>query len=182
MRPRASWSGLYAITARLRTAMQADDATVDEVTRRLETVLARRDAVELERSLADAASGGWSVRWAPVLARLLGERWHAQHEDLANALQDLKEPGTIDALFAVACDAAPFNRVDDGRALARKCVWALHDIGTPAAVEKLELLATSAGDVATRGHAEKKLADLAARPADAPPAAYRIARDRNVRR
>ncbi len=151
----------------------------EDITRELESALARRDATALGRLVSTAASLGWSVQWAPVFAKLLVERWHSLHEDLASALQDLREPSTIDALFAVAHDAAPYNDVDDGRALARKCVWALHDIG---ARDHLRRLAATAGDAETRGHATNKLAELMASPADAPPAPYRIARDLRVRR
>ena len=154
----------------------------EDVLHQIESVLATRDAVVLDRILTQARTLRLSVRWAPAFARLLGERWHTQQEDLADALQDMREPSTIDALYAVAHDAAPYNEVDDGRALARKCVWALHDIGTPAAIARLHQLAATAGDAETRDHVAKKLADLAAREPDAPPAPYRMARDRNVRR
>jgi HEAT repeat protein len=153
----------------------------DEVTRRLESVLVRKDPTELREILLGAASGGLSARWATVLARLLMELWHHQHEDIANALQDLRDPATVDALYEVTNNSAPFSAVDDGRALARKCIWALHDIGTPAAVDKLELLTTTT-DVETRERAAKKLADLRSRAPGAPPMPYRIRRDRGVRR
>lgn len=163
--------------------MSDPDEDVDEaVLHQLESALASRDDVALGRVLAEVWKRRLSVRWAPVLARLLGEHWHVQQEDLADALQDLREPSTIDALFAVAQDAAPYNDVDEGRALARKCVWALHDIGTPEAIARLRQLVASAGDLETRGHAAKRLANLAARAPGAPPEPYRIARDRNVRR
>ncbi len=154
----------------------------EDVLRRLESLFATRDADELDRVLPEAWALRVSVRWAPIFARLLGERWHAQQQELADSLQDMREPSTIEALYAVAHDAAPYNEVDDGRALARKCVWALHDIGTPAAIARLHQLAAAAGDLETRGHAAKRLAALAARAPDAPPEPYRIARDRNVRR
>ena len=154
----------------------------DDITRELEAALAARDAAALRRLLSIAGAFGWSVAWAPVFAKLIVEPWHAQQEELASALQDLRDPASIDALFAVAHDAAPYSDVDDGRALARKCVWALHDIGTPAAQAQLARLTTDAGDAETRRHATKKLAELAARAPDAPPEPYRIARDRKVRR
>ncbi len=159
-----------------RTLIAVQD---DSLTRELERALAEHDPELLGELLATARTLGLARQWAPVFAKLLGERWHRDQEDLASALQDLREPATSDALFAVACDSAPFDATDDGRALARKCVWALHDIG---ARDHLARLAATAKDPETRGHAERKLADLMARAPDAPPAAYRVARDRKVRR
>ena len=151
----------------------------DDITCELEAVLAQRDAAELTRVLATVWSVGLSVKWAPVFAKLLVERWHFQQEDLANALQDLRDPSTADALLVVALDSAPYDEIDDGRALARKCVWALHDIGARA---ELEQIATTAKDEETRERAADKLAALIARPAGSPPAAYRVARGSRVRR
>ncbi len=150
----------------------------DDITRALEAALALRDPVALDRVLSTVWSVGLTAEWAPVFAKLLVEHWHVAQEDLANALQDLRDPATSDALYQVAHDSTDYNKIDAGRALARKCVWALHDLG---ARDHLERLAATAGDGETRAHAKAKL-ELAMRsPAD-PPDAYRVSRDERVRR
>jgi hypothetical protein len=69
---------------------------------------------------------------------------------------------------------------DDSTALAVKCIWALHDIGTADAIEKLKLLADSAAG-AIRQNACERLTALAAKgPEDIKPA-YRRARDERLR-
>ena len=60
----------------------------------------------------------------------------------------------------------PYLAWDDNHALAVKCIWALHDIGTDAAKEKLALLAGSDLEV-IRENASELLAELhARRPGD----------------
>jgi hypothetical protein len=121
-----------------------------------------------------------SRSWAPLLAQLLEEDWHISHEDLAEALQDIREPSTVDALFRTALKRLPYLSYDAAFALGVKCVWALHDIGTDAAIEKLERLASSETP-AIRAAATERLAGLAARrPGDSVPR-YREIRDGNVR-
>ncbi len=79
---------------------------------------------------------------APVLAKLLLQPWHYHHEDLARMLQRFRDPNTVDALAAAArTKPAYLAAVDDAHALARKCIWALSDIGTAAALGELCRLA-----------------------------------------
>lgn len=95
---------------------------------------------EVERCVSTARLTSECV---PVLAQLLEEDWHFRHEDIARSLQALKDPVAIEALFRTAQRKFPYLDYDDSTALARKCIWALADIGSPA-LEKLEILGKSA--------------------------------------
>jgi hypothetical protein len=121
---------------------------------------------------------GFEARHADALARLLAEDWHLAHEDLASSLQDLARgsregsrddgpapewtPDILDALYQAAVANHPYLDFDDNFALARKCAWALGQIRTPAAVEKLRLLATSDNPV-IRDHAREQFERLGIR-------------------
>jgi hypothetical protein len=94
--------------------------------------------------VCDAMSAVWKHGLTPdyvsSLITLLGKPWHEVHEDIVNALQRLKEPRSVEALFEVASYVFAYRDYDDTDGLARKCTWALADIGTEAAKNKLELL------------------------------------------
>ena len=71
-------------------------------------------------------------------------------------LQDLCVPETADALATAALIKHEYLEYDNSYAFARKCTWALADIGTPQALANLEYLAqTSDPDVAA--YAQKRL-------------------------
>ena len=94
---------------------------------------------EIEVALLLGFQFGFSPSWAPALRRLLTEPWHHSQEDIASALDELRDPGAVDALY----QAALMESDDSAYALAVKCLYALFHIGTPAAKEKLQLLAQS---------------------------------------
>ena len=78
----------------------------------------------------------------PLLGELLVADWHARHEDVARLLQELADPASVPALRRGAELDLPYA-VDDGRALSRRCLWALSDIRTPEAVVALDERALS---------------------------------------
>lgn len=92
----------------------------------------------------------------PTLVELLRARWHTRHEDTARWLQQLRDPRAVDALFETAFSKFPYLEYDNSYALARKCTWALADIGTPEARAKLEELARGA-DAEIAGYAQRRL-------------------------
>lgn len=77
------------------------------------------------------------------LNELLLESWHYRHEDIASLLQDAKSPTSIDALNKAVMTKFDYLDFDDSYALAVKCVWALGEIGTPEAMDKLTKLSKS---------------------------------------
>lgn len=92
----------------------------------------------------------------PILIDLLRSTAHQRHEEVARWLQDLRDPRSIDALYVTASTRYVYLEHDDSHALARKCTWALADIGTVEAREKLRLLAANA-DSEIAGYAQKRL-------------------------
>jgi hypothetical protein len=153
----------------------------DYVRRALECAIDHRSAPDVESAMALAFSFGFSASWAQIFCNLLGDDWHTSHEDIASALQDIRDPSTVDCLFQRACNRPVYLEYDDNFALAVKCIWALHDIGTADAEEKLRLLADS--DIPSiRNSALERLNDLSARHPGDPEPAYRRVRDQNVRR
>lgn len=122
--------------------------------------------LEEARNLGDAASIGAALVVAhgrtgdvdvvPVLVDLLRSTAHRCHEDLALWLQDLRDPRAVEALYDVAQTKHDYLAYNDSHALARKCLWALADIGTVSAQEKLRLLARR-GDPEVAGYAQKRI-------------------------
>lgn len=101
-----------------------------------------------------------------ALVELVTAPWHARHEDVALALEQLCHPDSVEALYEAASETyrtVPSLQHDTGHAFARKCVWALARIGSTEAWEKLELLAQSQ-DPEVKGYANKRLAGVQRRP------------------
>lgn len=160
----------------------ADPRTTPEIVRtELEESLTDRSPDNLKYALMLAFRFGLSRQWAPLLCKLMEEDWHDSHEDIAHALQNLRLPSTIDCLYRTALRKHDYLAYNDNYALAVKCIWALHDIGTREAVEKLQLLSQSDLSAPIREKALKRLSALAARRPDDPEPVYRLARDGTVR-
>lgn len=58
-------------------------------------------------------------------------------------LQRLKLPSSIEVLYETAIKEYEYLDYDEAHALAVKCIWALEDIGTEYAEQKLQLLLNS---------------------------------------
>ncbi|MGJ5208187.1 hypothetical protein [Bradyrhizobium sp. HKCCYLR20261] len=160
----------------------ADPRTAPErVASELEQSFAERSADDLRSALTLAFRFGLSRQWAPLLCKLMEVDWHDSHEDIAQALQDLSMPSTIDCLYRTALRKHDYLAYNNNESLAIKCIWALHDIGTSEAIEKLQLLSQSDLSASVRDRALKRISELAARRPDDPKPAYRRARDGRVR-
>lgn len=122
---------------------------------------------------------GRSLKLAPVLCLLLGRDDHKGHEDIADTLQNLRDPRSVECLYERATRPLAYLTYNDSTALARKCVWALHDIGTSEAIAKLTLL-TRDRRMPVANESSKRLADLADHGRHAIARPYRIARDRKL--
>jgi hypothetical protein len=154
--------------------------TPDIVRVELERAFAEKSAASVEYALALGFVFGLSRNWAPQLCKLMQEDWHHSHEDIASALQDIRVPSTVDCLYQAALRKHNYLAYDDSEVLAVKCIWALHDIGTPEAVVKLKLLSQSASEPVSK-NAIERLSELAARHPGDPEPAYRRVRDARVR-
>ena len=85
----------------------------------------------------------FSKKLTKVLCNLLLEDWHYQHENIASALQEIKDPRSIECLYKGALMEFDDYRVydeDDSKSLAVKCMYALHKINTKNSQTKLEKL------------------------------------------
>jgi hypothetical protein len=85
---------------------------------------------------------------------LFEQNWHKLHENLASWFQQKKNPLAIELLYKTA-----FREdldVFEYKPLARKCVWALADIGTIEA-KKYLLKMSKSGDKIIEGFAQKRL-------------------------
>ncbi len=96
---------------------------------------------EVEKAVVVAFEAGLTKDLTESLIRLMGLEWHRRHEDIARALQELKDPSAIDVLYNTALKEFEYLDYDEFYGLARKCTWALADIGTDAAKGKLYELA-----------------------------------------
>jgi hypothetical protein len=119
------------------------------------------DAIRLQDGArAETAIFRTFSRLHPLHARslmVLAEApWHHRHEDVVRALQDLRSPSAVDALERVAPAVYNYLDCDNGFALARRCTWALADIGTPEAHQALTRLAACENPVIA-SYAEERL-------------------------
>ena len=118
--------------------------------------LASCEADDVEAALLIAGRCGLTEDLVPVLCDLLGAPWHTRHEDIAHYLQELRDARSVPALALAATTRLAYLAYDDSHALARKCSWALADIGTPEAREALDLLSRAA-DSEVAGYARRRL-------------------------
>jgi hypothetical protein len=129
----------------------------DAMTQRLAAATRAEDAAELQYAmLLVSASGGYAAEHAPALTELVVATWHTRHEDVASALQDARDPRSVDDLARAARMKHAHFAHDDSHAFARKCVWALADIGTPEACRRIEELAIG-DDAEVASYAQRRL-------------------------
>lgn len=128
----------------------------DAIGQALERAALLEDADAVESSLVDAFTDGLSPSLVPVLIRLLEASWHHSHENIALALQNLKDPRAISSLSNAALSTHGYLEYDEFFNLARKCIWALADMGTEGALKELHLLAQSSNPIIA-GYAQKRI-------------------------
>ena len=76
------------------------------------------------------------------IEEIITGNWHGNHENIAEAFEDIASPKTIEWVYYLAL-AHQFEGYEGGLAMARKCIHALGKINTPKSKEKLELLANN---------------------------------------
>ena len=113
-----------------------------------------RDADSVESILYEHPIG--DAAYIDLLIELLPQEWHYKHEDIARYLQQLKSSKAVDALFTVTTKKFEYLEYDNSLSFARKCTWALADIGTDSAKASLESLARC-GEVEVELLAQKRL-------------------------
>jgi hypothetical protein len=124
--------------------------------KRLRAALDDRDPSEVDLVLNDYFAAGLSDDFSPLLIELAEATWHRRHEDVVSIIQDLRSGGAEQALERLAQTRFAYLAYDDGHALARKCTWALADIGTDTARDALDRLSL-VPDQIVAGYAQKRL-------------------------
>lgn len=81
-----------------------------------------------------------------ILCKLLASDWHYMHEDIARYLQRIKSEESIEVLYKTVFTKFDYLEYDNSYSLARKCMWALGDICTNQAIQKLKLVADLGDD------------------------------------
>lgn len=132
-----------------RTSPQGLIALIDEAT-------ASRSADRIECAMLLAYRVGLTRDAVPSLLELLSLSCHGEHEGIVHTLQQLRDPRAVDALFTASRAEHAYLEYDELWGLARKCTWALADIGTPEALEKLRLLAADENPLIA-GYAQKRI-------------------------
>jgi len=112
----------------------------ESVLMQLENAKNSQNPDDVEDAINAAWNGGMKREYLPILLDLLRKTDHFRHEDIVNALQELKDPDSIDVLHETATKKYSYYISDSEFPLARKCIWALADIGTPESKESLKLL------------------------------------------
>jgi hypothetical protein len=90
---------------------------------------------------------------ASALILLAEAPWHQRHEDAVRALQMLRSPNAGGELERAAFSGSRILGLRHNYALARKCIWALADLGTDEAYEALTRIGSS-NDPAIAGYAK----------------------------
>jgi hypothetical protein len=148
--------------ALIHRPVRRNPRTTPEIIRaELEQGFAERSPDDLQCALVLAFCFGLSRKYALLLCKLIEEDWHHSHEDLADALQDLRVPCTIDCLYRTTLRKHDYLAYNDSESLAVKWIWALHDIGTFEAIEKLKLLSQCDLSGRVRETALERLLELA---------------------
>lgn len=129
---------------------------MDENLRELHNAIQEKDAEQVDIALDKCFKSGFSQELVPALIELIRKPWHHRHEDIVSVLQGLKDSRAVDALYDEAHSEYEYLNYDDCYGLARKCTWALADIGTPEAKAKLQKLTQENNQIVAE-YAQKRL-------------------------
>jgi len=132
----------------------------DKVASVLEEAILSHDATDIECALHIAYTVGFRPVFMPLLITMLELTWHYSHEGIVDTFQYLKAPEPVEVLYRTALVEHEYRAYDEFFGLARKCTYALRDIGTPEAHEKLRLL-TKCDNKIIAGYAQEHLHDFA---------------------
>ena len=89
------------------------------------------------------------------IEEIITGNWHGDHENIAEAFEDIASPKTIEWVYYLAL-AHQFEGYEGGIAMARKCIHALGKINTPKSKEKLELLANNLNETQDLSESAKR--------------------------
>jgi len=115
----------------------------------------REDGDDVEAALIVCFAFGITPDHLELLVLLASADWHRRHEDVASALDGLRTPGAVDALFHLTQWVPDYLAWDEGGGLARKAVWGLAKTPGPEAEQALRLLLDDP-DQTVRAYAGKR--------------------------
>jgi hypothetical protein len=121
----------------------------------LEDAYRAQNAEDLQCALIIGFTFGFAPDHQDILRRLVDVDWHYSHEDIVEALDGLRTPDAVDALYRATQRIPKSLEYDDSRALAVKAIWALGKIPGPEAETKLETLARSGDAILQRTAGEQ---------------------------
>lgn len=121
----------------------------------LEEACRTRSKEELECALTIGFTFGFAAEQRRVLCELVEANWHVSHEDVVSALDQLRTPDALEALFRATQWVPKYLEYDDSRAFAVKAIWAIGQIPGPEAEAKLDALAHSDNAILKRKAAEQ---------------------------
>jgi hypothetical protein len=116
----------------------------------------QKDSDAFEEALDECFRSDQLQGICDVLVEVLPEEWHFRHEDVVKAIQELRCDNAVLALERRALNCPQYLVWDENFALARKCIWALADIGTEEAKKALMRL-SRCGIAVVEGFAQKRL-------------------------
>lgn len=85
----------------------------------------------------------FTSKFVDVLCELAIAPWHQRHEDVVSALDRIRDERTVDALYETAVMRLAYLDYDDAHSLSSKSIWALGNLRTAAAIQRLIQLTTS---------------------------------------
>ena len=115
----------------------------------------QEDGDDVEAALTVCFAFGMTAGHLELLVLLAFADWHRRHEDVASALDCLRAPGGVGALFHLTEWVPDYLGWDEGRGLARKAVWGLANTPGPEAEQALRLLLDDP-DETVRAYAAKR--------------------------
>jgi hypothetical protein len=121
----------------------------------LEEAYRAQNADDLQCALIIGHTFGFGPEHREILCSLVDVDWHHSHEDVVAALDGLRSPEAVEALFHATQWIPKSLEHDDSRALAVKAIWALGKIPGTEAEAKLETLAHSDNAILKRTVAEQ---------------------------
>jgi len=123
---------------------------------KLKKAISERNGYSVEELLVQVEESEKSDEYVYLLIELIESDWHIRHEDVARELQHHGNQSAVSALHRTATRKYSYLEYDNSYALARKCTWALADIGTVEAKQALQELVKQS-DPEISGYAEKRL-------------------------
>ena len=96
-----------------------------------------KDGEKFEMALVEIYRQKKTESVVSLLVEVMLDKWHYKHEDIVLLIQQHKVVGTEDKLLQLALMEFEYLEYDEYYGLARKCTWALADIGSKHAKELL---------------------------------------------